>query len=142
MRSMGLDIGSRRIGVALSDALGITAQPLTVVERTTAEGDIDSIRQLASSNDVGLIVVGLPVRTDGSAGPEAERAARFAESLRKQLSIDVVTWDERFSTAAVSRVLIDADVSRRRRKSVIDKLAAAYLLQGYLDATRAGDKAP
>ncbi len=136
MRILGLDAGKKRIGVAVSDTLGITAQPLTYIERTTRKKDIEEIRKLVIEHGVDTIVIGLPIRMDGSHGKEATEVEEFAKSLEKRLSITVVRWDERFSTSAVTRTLIEGDVRREKRRTLVDKLSAAYILQGYLDSRR------
>ncbi len=135
MRVMGLDVGQRRIGVALSDELGLTAQPLKVIERR-GEETFRELAEIAEERNVGEIVVGLPRRTDGTLGTEASRVMAFAEELRRRLGLPVRFWDERFSTAQAERVLLAADQSRRKRRKVRDKVAAALILQGYLDHRR------
>ncbi len=136
MRVLGLDMGKKRIGVAVSDALGITAQPLTYIERRSLKKDMERIKELAHSYGVDTIVVGLPIRMDGSLGKEAIEIEEFARKLEETLSIRVVTWDERLSTSAVTRTLIEGDVRRKKRKTLVDKLSATYILQGYLDSQR------
>lgn len=135
MRIMGLDVGQRRIGVALSDELGLTAQPFKVIERRGEEA-FRELAKIAEEGEVGEIVVGLPKRTDGTLGVEASRVMAFAEELKCRLGLPVRFWDERFSTAQAERVLLAADQSRRKRKKVRDKVAAALILQGYLDHRR------
>ncbi len=134
MRVLGLDPGSKRVGVAISDELGMTASGLTTLTATGFEKLLDAIHDICKQNDVEKIVVGLPRRMDGSLGPEARRAMDLVEALRDKLKLEVVTWDERFSTIAVEKVLIEADLSRKKRKKVRDKVAATYILQGYLDS--------
>jgi len=134
LKIMGLDPGSKRVGVAVSDALGLIASSLTTLIHRRDEDLVAEIGDLARQLGVERIVVGLPIRMDGSLGPEALQAQALAESLEAALGLPVVTWDERFSTQAVERVLIEADLSRKKRKTVRDKVAAAYILQGYLDA--------
>jgi putative Holliday junction resolvase len=137
MRIMGLDLGGRRIGVAVSDELNLTAQPLTLIKRTSVEKDVSGILQIASEYSVGAIVVGLPLMMDGSKGQQARLVERFMDRLREKTSMPVEGWDERLSTAAVTRVLIEGDVTRTRRKGVVDQLSASYILQGYLDMKKA-----
>jgi putative Holliday junction resolvase len=137
MRIMGLDLGGRRIGVAVSDELNLTAQPLTLIKRTSVEKDVSGILQIASEYSVGAIVVGLPLMMDGSKGQQARLVERFMERLREKTSMPVEGWDERLSTAAVTRMLIEGDVTRTRRKGVVDQLSASYILQGYLDMKKA-----
>jgi putative Holliday junction resolvase len=136
MRIMGLDLGSKRIGVAVSDELSLTAQPLTLIKRTSIEKDISGILQIASEYSVGAIVVGLPLLMDGSKGQQARLAERFMDLLREKTSMPVEGWDERLSTAAVTRVLIEGEVTRAKRKGVVDQLSASYILQGYLDSKK------
>jgi putative Holliday junction resolvase len=137
MRIMGLDLGGRRIGVAVSDELNLTAQPLTLIKRTSVEKDVSGILQIASEYSVGAIVVGLPLMMDGSKGQQARLVERFMDRLREKTSMPVEGWDERLSTAAVTRMLIEGDVTRTRRKGVVDQLSASYILQGYLDMKKA-----
>jgi len=135
-RHMGLDIGSRTVGVALSDPLGLTAQPLEVIRFQRWEEAEERIQQLVQAYEVEHVVVGLPRRTDGRYGPEAERVRQLAQQLQERLGVPCHLWDERFSTAQAQRVLLEGDVSRRRRRQVIDQTAAAIVLQAYLDARR------
>lgn len=134
MRILGLDYGDKRIGVALSDAFGWTAQGAEVIERKK-EGDyLERIRELVRVHEVGEIVVGLPKNMNGTIGPRGQICMEFAEELRQTLSMPVHLWDERLTTVAAERTLLEADVSRRKRKQVVDKMAAAILLQNYLDS--------
>ncbi|CAM3981746.1 Holliday junction resolvase RuvX [Cohnella lubricantis] len=134
MRIMGLDYGDKRIGVAMSDLFGWTAQGVEVIERKK-EGDyLDRIRELVREHEVESIVVGLPKNMNGTIGPRGEICMAFAEELRQTLSMPVHLWDERLTTVAAQRTLLEADVSRRKRKLVVDKMAAAILLQNYLDS--------
>ena len=136
MRILGLDYGDRRIGVALSDAFGWTAQGLEVIDRKDVgeEGDVRRIRELVREHGVEEIVIGLPKNMNGTVGPRGEICIAFADKLKATLSMPVHLWDERLTTVAAERTLLDADVSRRKRKQVIDKMAAAILLQNYLDS--------
>ena len=133
---MGLDYGERRIGVAGSDEMGLIARPLSVIERTSRAEDAARIGELASRRKAKTIVVGLPLNMDGSAGPAARRARRFARMLERELGLAVELWDERLSTAEAERALIGADERRERRREVRDGVAAALILQSYLDARR------
>lgn len=131
---MGLDYGDKRIGVAISDAFGWTAQGVEVIERKK-EGDyLERIRELVREQEVDSIVVGLPKNMNGTIGPRGEICMAFAEELRQTLSMPVHLWDERLTTVSAQRTLLEADVSRRKRKQVVDKMAAAILLQNYLDS--------
>ncbi len=132
MRILGLDVGLKRIGVAVSDPLKITAQGLDTVER----GDIGSLEKVISQNDVVEIVVGLPLNMDGTEGERAKDAISFADMLKKKFSVPVKMWDERLSTASAERDMIKGDLSRKKRKSLSDKVAAQLILQNYLDSKR------
>jgi putative holliday junction resolvase len=138
-RVMGLDIGERRIGIAVSDALGWTAQGVEVIDRKTTDW-IQRVGQLIQAYEIYTLVVGFPRNMDGSIGPRGELSKRIADELEVRFSLPVVLWDERLSTSAVERMLIEADVSRGKRKHIIDKIAAAWILQGYLDAQREVEK--
>ncbi len=133
MRIMALDMGAKRVGVALSDEMCWTAGGLTVLERTPNRKFMVSLKELIEQHGVTRLLLGLPRRMDGTMGPEAEAVMELAEKFREELGVEVVTWDERLSTVAVERVLIEADMSRKKRKLVRDKVAAVYILQGYLD---------
>ncbi len=135
MRIMGIDFGDRKIGIAVSDLLGWTAQGVeTIVRQPGLEKDLDKIKAIAQKYEVEKIVVGLPRNMNGTIGPQGEKALAFAEKVRYHLELPVETWDERLTTAAAERLLISADVRRAKRRQVIDKMAAAIILQGYLDA--------
>ncbi|HHY63019.1 MAG: Holliday junction resolvase RuvX [Bacillota bacterium] len=133
MVRIGIDLGESRIGVAVSDELGIAAMPHTVIESRGWEQDIIRIGELAKKVGACEIVVGMPRNMDGSYGPAAQRVEDFCERLERAVKLPVVTWDERLSTVEASRLLIEADLSRRRRRQTVDKTAAAIILQGYLD---------
>jgi putative Holliday junction resolvase len=139
---MGLDIGEKRIGVALSDVLGIMAGALTVIERTTDKVAVQQIVDLARKNEVECIVVGMPRSLDGSLGKQAQAVQSFVDLLKKGIDIAVVTWDERLSTVAAERALLETGMKRDKRKKHRDSLAASFILQGYLDRekNRAPDK--
>jgi putative Holliday junction resolvase len=138
MRIFGLDVGTRTVGVAISDALGMTAQPLTTLRRTGLRADLAELRRLAETHEVRLAVVGLPLNMDGTEGPSAAAARAFGEALARALDIPVEYQDERLSTVAAQRALLEADVSRARRREVVDQVAAALILQTWLD-TRQGN---
>jgi putative Holliday junction resolvase len=136
MRIMGLDMGSHTIGVAVSDELGITAQGLKTIRRKSEREDLKEINSIIDQFGVTEIVVGLPKNMDGTLGKQAELVLRWVKAFQQKIQIPVATWDERLSTAGASKVLLEANLSRKKRKNVIDKLAAALILQGYLDQNR------
>ncbi len=134
-RLMGLDVGSKTVGLALSDVTFTVATPLQTLRRTKFTPDAEALRRIAEEHEVGGLVIGLPVSMDGTEGPRCQSVRQFALNLLQVLDLPVAFWDERLSTAAVQRMLIaEADMSRRRRGEVVDKAAAAYILQGALDA--------
>ena len=135
MRALGLDLGTKTIGIALSDELGWTAQGLSTLRRDeeNLEKDFQTIAALVEEHGVDTIVIGLPKNMNGSIGPSGERSQLFADTLSEYVSCTIKMWDERLTTVAAERMLISADVSRKKRKQVIDKMAAVMILQGYLD---------
>ncbi|OXM15421.1 Holliday junction resolvase RuvX [Paenibacillus herberti] len=133
MRILGLDYGDRRIGVALSDPMGWTAQGLEVLQRRDGS-ELQRLAQLVIEHEVTEIVVGLPKNMNGTIGPRGEICIAFAEELRQLVNLPVHLWDERLTTVSAERTLIEADVSRKKRKQVVDKLAASLILQNYLDS--------
>lgn len=133
MRVLGLDVGEKTVGVAVSDPLGLTAQGVEVIRRSTIQQDLQRLTELVNKYQVEQIIVGMPRRTDGSYGPEAEKVREFAQQLAETISVPIEFWDERFSTAAAERILLEGDVSRAKRRKVVDKVAASVILQGYLD---------
>jgi putative Holliday junction resolvase len=144
MRTFGLDVGTRTVGVAVSDPLGVTAQPLTTLRRSGQRADLAELRRLAEAHQVVHAVVGLPLNMDGSEGPSAVAARAFGEAVARALEITVEYQDERLSTVAANRALLEADVSRARRREVVDQVAAALILQTWLDARQlppSGDEA-
>jgi putative Holliday junction resolvase len=138
MRALGLDVGSKTIGVAVSDELGLAAHPVTVIARAGTAPDVASVTALLATHEAGAVVIGIPYELNGREGPRAKRVRVFLDALRAALpaGVPIHEEDERFSTVAAERVLLDADLSRRRRKQVIDKQAAAVILQGWLDRAR------
>ena len=132
-RLMGLDLGTKTIGLALSDILQTIATPLQTIRREKFTTDIKILLQLAKEHDVFAFVIGMPFNLDGSEGPRAQATRAFARNLGQHTELPLVFWDERLSTVAVERTLLEADASRKRRAEVIDKMAAAYILQGALD---------
>ena len=140
MKILGLDVGEKRIGIAISDELGWTAQGLKVLDRAGMEDDLGELKELVATAGVSEVVVGLPKNMDGSLGEGAQRVLSFVEKMEEFLSIPVILWDERWSTAEATRLLIKADLSRKRRRKVVDKLAAVLILQGYLDSLSQNEK--
>ncbi|MEX2166450.1 MAG: Holliday junction resolvase RuvX [Methyloceanibacter sp.] len=132
-RLLGLDVGSKTVGMALSDVTRTVATPYDTIRRTKFTADAKAIRQVVEKNQVGALVIGLPLNLDGSEGPRAQSTRAFARNLAAHVEVPMIFWDERLSTAAVERHLIEADASRKRRAQVIDRMAAAYILQGALD---------
>lgn len=133
MRTMGLDIGTHTIGVAISDELGMTAQGLKTLRRKSMEEDLKEIATIIRQFEIDKIVVGLPKKMDGTLGTQAEIVFQWIEVLKDKIHVPVVTWDERLSTVGASKILLEADLSRKKRKKVIDKVAAVLILQGYLE---------
>ncbi|PAF14739.1 Holliday junction resolvase RuvX [Shouchella clausii] len=132
---MGLDVGTKTIGVAISDAFGWTAQGLPTIQRSEDDPnrDFEALAELIKENDVQKVVIGYPKNMNGTVGESATRSEAFAQTLEQRCNVQTVLWDERLTTAAAQRVLIDADVSRKKRKKAVDKMAAVFILQGYLD---------
>jgi putative Holliday junction resolvase len=135
MRILCLDVGEKTIGVAVSDLLFLTAQGVEVIRRTSLEKDYNRLGEIITQYEVETIVIGLPKNMNGTIGPKGEAMKEFADHLQEKFSsTKVKLWDERLSTVAATRALISADVSRAKRKKVIDKMAAMFILQGYLDS--------
>jgi putative Holliday junction resolvase len=132
-RLLGLDLGTKTIGLALSDVSRTIASPMEVLARGKFAKDAETLGRICREQGVGGLVIGLPVNMDGSEGPRAQSARAFAANIKAKLGLPVMLWDERLSTVAVERTLLEADASRKRRDEVIDKMAAAYILQGALD---------
>jgi putative Holliday junction resolvase len=142
MRIMSMDIGSRTIGVAISDELGMTAQGLKTIKRRSIEEDLKEISLIIEQYKIDKIVVGLPKNMDGTVGKQAGVVLQWIKTFQEKISIPVETWDERLSTVEASKILLEADLSRKKRKGVIDKLAAVLILQGYLNQTGKNDDEP
>jgi putative Holliday junction resolvase len=134
LRIMGLDLGEKTIGVAMSDPLAITAQALLVIKRSKME--MEELNDLIADYDVEEIVLGYPRNMNGTLGERAKLTEKFADDLRKRFSVPIRLWDERLSTVGATRALLEADLSRAKRKKIIDKMAAVFILQGYLDSRR------
>ena len=135
-RIMGLDIGDKTIGVAVSDLMGLTAQGVTTIKRVGKKKDIEAIKQIIAEKQVNKIVSGLPKNMNGTVGPQGEKVQKFCELLKEETNLPIEFWDERLSTVAAERSLIEGKVRREKRKKVIDMLAAVIILQGYLDSKR------
>ena len=137
MRVLGLDLGARRIGVAVSDPMGWTAQGLATIQRRSEQQAIDEIRRVVNELGAERIVVGLPRNMDGTIGPQARKVLDFAAKLRETLGVPVDAWDERLTTVAAQKSMTETRLSRARRKLTVDRIAAQLILQGYLDSLRA-----
>ncbi len=136
---MGLDVGSVRIGVAVSDETGMIARGLETLTRKSWERDLEHISQLIVANEVKQLVVGNPLNMDGNIGPQAELVRHFVERLQKVTEVEIQLWDERFSSVSAERVLIEGGMQRNKRKQVIDQLAAVIILQNFLDDRNRAD---
>jgi len=134
MRILGLDVGSKTIGIAVSDELNLIAQGVTTLKRKGKRLDIKELLRMIEEFKVEKVVVGLPKNMNGSLGPSAKMVLSLVEELKKFVDLPIITWDERLSTVAAQKALLEADVSRKKRKQVIDKVAALLILQGYLDS--------
>ena len=134
MRIMGLDVGDRTIGVAVSDPLGFTAQGITTVRRKSIESDLEELKKICNEYQVDTFVVGLPKNMNGTLGPQGEKVQSFCEVLKEAIDIPIKMWDERLTTVAAHKAMLEADLSRAKRKKLVDKIAATYILQGYLDS--------
>lgn len=133
-RIMGLDVGDKTIGVAISDLLGITAQGITTIRRTSKKEDYGVLKELIDEYNIKKVVVGLPKNMNGTVGPQGEKTIKFAEKLKNKFNVDIIYQDERLTSKAAERMLIAGDVRRDKRKNVIDKVAATFILQTYLDS--------
>jgi putative Holliday junction resolvase len=133
---MGLDLGTKTIGVAISDGMRYSATPLETIKRSKFTQDAERIIELIRENQVVAVILGLPLNMDGSEGPRVQSTRAFARNLAPRISLPIAFWDERLSTSAVTRMMIEADLRRDRRAEVVDKLAASYILQGALDRLR------
>ena len=133
---LGLDLGTKTIGVAVSDGLRFTATPLETIARTKFTNDAARLLELIGENAAVALVLGLPLNMDGSEGPRVQSTRAFARNLAQKTPLPILFWDERLSTSAVTRMLIEADTRRDKRAEVVDKLAASYILQGFLDRLR------
>ncbi|MCW5720590.1 MAG: Holliday junction resolvase RuvX [Devosia sp.] len=135
---LALDLGTKTIGVAVSDAMRYSATPLETIKRTKFTQDAERIITLVAQNQAVALILGLPLNMDGSEGPRVQSTRAFARNLSQKLDLPIAFWDERLSTSAVTRMMIEADLRRDRRAEIVDKLAASYILQGALDRLRRG----
>lgn len=126
-------MGKKTIGVAVSDPLGFTAQGLTTIRRTKKEQDIQEIKKFCDEYDVKVIVIGLPKNMNGTIGPSGEITMSFGKLIEEELEIEIKFWDERLTTVAAHKAMIEADLSRSKRKQIVDRVASTYILQGYMD---------
>ncbi|QIB26489.1 Holliday junction resolvase RuvX [Caloranaerobacter azorensis] len=132
-RILGLDVGDKTIGVAISDPLCLTAQGVKTIKRKSIKSDLNELEEIINNYGVNEIVIGLPKNMNNSLGPQSEKVIKFAERVKERFKINIVFEDERLTTVIAEKALINADVSRKKRKNVIDKLAAVFILQSYLD---------
>lgn len=134
MRILGLDVGDKTIGVAISDPLGYTAQGVKTIIRKNKKVDIEELIRLCSEYTVDTIVVGFPKNMNGTVGPQGEKVLKFCEIIKENIELPIKMWDERLTTVAANRAMLEADLSRAKRKKIVDKIASTYILQGYLDS--------
>ena len=135
-RIMGLDVGDKTIGIAVSDGLAITAQGITTIRRKGIKTDIIELREIIEEYNIEKVVMGLPKNMNNTLGPQGEKVMKFAEKFKEKFDLEIIFQDERLSTVSAERMLINSDVRRDKRKQVIDKVAATYILQTYLDTVR------
>ncbi len=136
MRILGLDVGDATIGVAVSDPLGLTAQGITTIRRKKKIDEFEELLKICDEYNVDTILVGLPKNMNGTVGPQGEKVMAFCEVLKTRTEIPVKTWDERLTTVAAHKFMIEGDLRRDKRKQIVDKIAAVLILQGYLDRLR------
>ena len=141
-RLLGIDVGEKTLGLALSDTTHVIASPLETLRRGKFASDVGRLRDLVAKHGVGGFVVGLPVNMNGSEGPRCQSVRAFAANLLGRIDLPLAFWDERMSTLAVTRTMLEADLSRGRRAELVDKMAAAYILQGFLDHLKAAGVRP
>lgn len=134
MRALGLDVGDKTIGVAVTDELGWTAQPVTTIRRKNLQMDLDALAALVTEKEADRFVIGLPLNMDDTEGPRAEKTRRFATAVEARFGLPIVLWDERLSTWEAERVLLEANMKRQKRREVIDTVAAVVILRSWLDA--------
>ncbi|MBL7085262.1 MAG: Holliday junction resolvase RuvX [Candidatus Omnitrophica bacterium] len=136
MRILALDVGEKNIGLAISDKLGWTAQGLPSLRREVEDKSISAIVRIVKENDVSEIVVGMPVSLDGSLGKSAQKVAKFIEELKREVNLPIKAWDERLTSLQANKLMLEADLSRKKRKRKVDQIAAQLILQNYLDSNR------
>ncbi|MDK2820136.1 MAG: putative pre6S rRNA nuclease [Clostridia bacterium] len=136
MRIMGLDVGTKTIGVAISDPLGLTAQGITTIKRRNKKADLTALKNYVEQYEVEQVVIGLPRNMNGTMGPTADMVQNFSALIKDELGLPIHFYDERLTTVAANKLLLEGDLSRKRRKKVIDQVAATYILQGFLDRNR------
>lgn len=134
MRVLGLDVGDRTIGVAISDPLGFTAQGITTIKRKNIEYDIEEVLKICREYNVDTIISGMPKNMNGTIGTQGEKVMEFCDKLKENIEVPLKYWDERLTTVAAHKAMLEADLSRSKRKKIVDKIAATYILQGYLDS--------
>lgn len=134
MRIMGLDIGEKTIGIAICDPLGYTAQGITTIRRKSKESDIEQLKKICNEYKVEEIIAGLPKNMNGTLGPQSEKIIKLCDFIKERLSLPLNFWDERLTTVAANKAMLESDMSRSKRKKLVDKVAATYILQGYLDS--------
>jgi putative Holliday junction resolvase len=135
-RLLGLDVGEKTIGLAVSDSGQMIASPLETLKRTKFSKNVETLREIIAEHSVVGLVIGYPVNMDGSEGPRCQSTKQFEKNLEKVIGLPTTLWDERMSTQAVERTMLEADLSRQRRAELVDKLAASYILQGFLDSRK------
>ncbi|MBS4535371.1 Holliday junction resolvase RuvX [Clostridium sp. D2Q-14] len=135
-RLLGLDVGDKTIGIAVSDPLGLTAQGIKTIRRTSIKKDIKEIIEIIEEYNIVKLIVGLPKNMNNTLGPQGEKVFKFVERLKEKKQIEIIYQDERLTTVSAQKTLIEADMSRSKRKKVVDKLAAVYILQTYLDMNK------
>lgn len=134
MRVLGLDIGDKTIGIAISDPLGYTAQGITTIRRKSEAMDMNELKKICEEYSVDTIVSGLPKNMNNTLGPQGEKVIKLCEIIKQNINVPIIMWDERLTTVAANRAMLEADLSRAKRKKIVDKVAATYILQGYLDS--------
>ena len=133
MRYIGLDVGDRTIGVSVSDPLGFTAQGLKTIRRKSLDYDLEELQKIFSNYKLDGIVIGLPKNMNGTIGPQAEKTIEFGDIIKEKFGIEIIYWDERLTTMQAQRAMLEGNLSRKKRKGLVDKIASVYILQGYLD---------